>query len=146
MSEQTERILESIEKLTLRCDRKINLIVIHCSATPEGRDVSAEDIRLWHRRDRGFTDIGYHFVVRLDGSVECGRAINMAGAHCRGHNSNSIGICYIGGADRMLGSKDTRTAAQKVAIELLIEKLRGLYPKITVKKHRELAATECPGF
>lgn len=146
MNTQTERILKSIDNLNLRCDRNIDLIVIHCSATPEGRDVSAADIRRWHMRDRGFTDIGYHFVVRLDGRVEAGRRLGVAGAHCRGYNRHSIGICYIGGADRWLRSKDTRTPAQREALDLLVGRLREVYPEATVSKHRELAATDCPGF
>ena len=142
----TQRIMEGINRLDLTCGRKIDLIVLHCSATPEGRDVSAADIRRWHMHDRKFADIGYHFVVRLDGTVEAGRPLSMAGAHCLGYNKRSIGICYVGGADGELRSKDTRTPAQREALDLLVGKLRERYPEATVRKHRELASTDCPGF
>lgn len=141
-----ERIAGQVNGLSLECGRDVDMIVLHCSATPEGRDVSASDIRRWHVEERGFADIGYHFVVRLNGTVECGRSLDRAGAHCRGYNSRSIGVCYVGGADGSLKSKDTRTDCQRVALELLTERLQSRYPGISVKKHRELAATCCPGF
>lgn len=76
--------------------RKISEIIIHCADTPEGRDDSIEDIRRWHKA-RNFKDVGYHYVIRLDGTLEKGRMIEDVGAHCTGHNAESIGICYIGG-------------------------------------------------
>ena len=75
--------------------RQINYIIIHCSATKAGRDFHAKDIDKWHR-ERGFDEIGYNAVVDLDGTVEPGRSESKPGAHCKGHNSDSIGICYIG--------------------------------------------------
>lgn len=85
-----------------RCDcknvlymRKIDDIIIHCTATAEGRDVSVADIRRWHKA-RGFVDVGYHYVVYLDGSVHEGRPLAQVGAHCRGHNAHSVGVCYVG--------------------------------------------------
>lgn len=141
-----ERIRKCIGLLDLSCRREIDLIVLHCSATPEGRDVCVSNIRRWHVDERGFTDIGYHFVVRLDGTVEPGRPPGMAGAHCRGHNTRSIGVCYVGGADTHLKSKDTRTPQQRVALDLLVDRLLTIYPHAVVKRHSELAATACPGF
>ena len=145
MTEETGRIKASVDRLKLRTARAINLIVLHCSATPQGRDVTVADIRRWHL-ERGFADIGYHFVVRLDGTVEAGRPVDRIGAHCKGHNRNSIGICYVGGADASLHSKDTRTPQQKQALAMLLDRLKSIYPEAVVRKHRELAATECPGF
>ena len=78
--------------------RDINKIIIHCSATPEGRDVNTETIRQWHTA-KGWSDIGYHYVIELDGSVNMGRDIDRIGAHTKGHNTGSIGICYVGGMD-----------------------------------------------
>ena len=72
--------------------RRIEEIILHCSATPEGRDVGVEEIRRWHVKGNGWRDVGYHFVVRLDGSVETGRPLRVAGAHCRGHNARSVGV------------------------------------------------------
>lgn len=143
---QQKAIAASVEALQLRTTRPIDLIVLHCSATPEGRDVDAATIRRWHTRERGFTDIGYHFVVRLDGTVEPGRPLALIGAHCLGHNRRSIGICYIGGTDSAGRSKDTRTPAQRAALEALLAKLAAIYPRAQVKKHRELSPTLCPGF
>lgn len=146
MTEETGRIKASVDRLKLRtAARAINLIVLHCSATPQGRDVTVADIRRWHL-ERGFADIGYYFVIRLDGTVEAGRPVDRIGAHCKGHNRNSIGICYVGGADASLRSKDTRTPQQKLALAMLLDRLKSLYPEAAVRKHRELAATECPGF
>lgn len=121
--------------------RPINEIIIHCSATPEGRDVSVADIRQWHLQ-RGFNDIGYHYVVYRDGSVHIGRPLRQVGAHCLGHNAHSIGICYIGGCEAVshrgqLPSKDTRTPEQKVALRKLITELRTRFPKARVLGHRD---------
>ena len=77
--------------------RKITEFIIHCSATREGQDVTAADIRRWHVQGNGWKDIGYHFVIRLDGTIELGRPIAEVGAQCAGHNAESIGICYVGG-------------------------------------------------
>lgn len=125
---------------------KVEKIIIHCSATPEGRDVTAKEIDRWHRA-RGFRCIGYHFVVRLDGSVERGRPENEIGAHCLGENARSIGVCYIGGIDRdTLKPKDTRTPAQRIALRKLVRQLEVRYPGATVHGHREFAAKACPCF
>ena len=91
--------------------RKINKIIVHCSATPEGRNVSAATIDKWHK-ERGWSGIGYHYVVKLDGSIEYGRMVDKVGDHCKGHNKSSIGICYIGGCDSDMKAKDTRTPQQ----------------------------------
>lgn len=135
--------------------RKIDMIVVHCTATKECRDVSAAEIDIWHRQ-RGFRmaadipgksrSIGYHYVIRLDGSVEAGRPEEAAGAHCRGYNSRSIGIVYAGGLDSHGRPKDTRTAAQKAAMLKLIEELLRKYPGASVHGHREFAAKACPCF
>lgn len=127
--------------------RTINEIIIHCSATPEGREVSIEDIRRWHRQ-RNFADIGYHYVIHLDGTVETGRAETAVGAHCLHHNQNSIGICYIGGTDRQDKPKDTRTPAQTAALAELIHRLCDRYnlPLTAVHGHNEYAQKACPSF
>ena len=96
--------------------RKITKIIVHCSATPEGRAVTVEDMDKWHR-ERGFDSIGYHFIIYLDGSIHLGRPIERPGAHCIGQNITSIGVCYIGGLERDCKTpKDTRTDAQKKAL------------------------------
>lgn len=125
--------------------RKITEIIIHCSATAEGRSYTIKDIEQWHLQ-RGFQMIGYHYVINLDGSISKGRPLSMAGAHCQGHNANSIGICYVGGLDRDGKPKDTRTAAQKASLRFLIQDLQTQYPGLTVHGHNDYAAKECPCF
>ena len=126
--------------------RNINKIIVHCSATPEGKDFSVADIRRWHLQ-RGFTDIGYHFVIYRDGSVNIGRPLQKSGAHCSGHNKNSIGVCYIGGvATDGKTPKDTRTSAQKDSLVRLITELRQQFPNASVHGHREFANKACPCF
>lgn len=128
-----------------KSSRTINEIIIHCSATKEGQNVTVEQIRQWHKK-RGFKDIGYHYVIYNDGSVHLGRDVDIAGAHCLNHNSKSIGVCYIGGLDKDMKAKDTRTDAQKVTLLDLLKQLKGLYPKATIHGHREYAAKACPCF
>lgn len=126
--------------------RKINEIIVHCAATPEGKNFKATDIDRWHR-ERKMKCIGYHYVVDLDGTVEPGRPESEIGAHCLGHNQYSIGVCYVGGlaADGKT-PKDTRTAAQKEALSALLNKLRAKYPNASIHGHRDFAAKACPSF
>jgi N-acetylmuramoyl-L-alanine amidase len=131
--------------------RKINKIIIHCSATREGEDISAAVIDGWHR-DRGWSGIGYHYVVSLNGNIEYGRPIDKQGAHVKDHNKGSIGICYIGGVESERSSngkwiaKDTRTLEQKESLLDLIKTLKRLHPEATVHGHNEFAAKACPCF
>jgi len=134
--------------------RKITEIIIHCSATREGKDFTAADIGRWHKA-RGFGasyggrtyHIGYHYVITLDGKVEEGRPESLTGAHCKGHNSHSIGVCYIGGlASDGKTPKDTRTAAQKDALVNLLLHLCRKYPSAKIHGHRDYAAKACPSF
>ncbi len=112
-------------------------IIIHCSATRAGQDFTATDIDRWHRQ-RGFRSIGYHFVIRLDGTIEPGRDVALDGAHCTGWNHRSIGICYIGGLDRNGRPADTRTEAQREALVRLVEDLRLVFPSLQqVIGHRD---------
>lgn len=137
--------IAAIPDSTFRCCRPIDEIIIHCSATKELHDFKAADIRRWHLQ-RGFADIGYHFVVGLDGSVETGRNIEKIGAHCLNHNRRSVGICYIGGLDSNGKPADTRTVEQRVALPELIRRIRRHHPRTSVHGHREFAAKACPCF
>lgn len=126
--------------------RNITEIIVHCTATPRGRDVTARMVDAWHRA-RGWNGIGYHYLVRLDGTVEAGRPEARAGAHCRGHNSRSIGVAYAGGVETDGHTPaDTRTPAQRAALRELVAELRRRYPGATVHGHREFAAKACPCF
>lgn len=129
----------------IKSKRIINEIIIHCSATVEGKDYTTEDIKKWHRA-RGFSDIGYHYIIYRDGSIHNGRNVNISGAHCTNHNAHSIGICYIGGVDKYNKPKDTRTLEQKNSLKNLLLKLKALYPKVTIHGHCEYANKACPCF
>ena len=127
--------------------RTITLIVIHCSAVRPGQQSSAKKINDWHR-DRGFQNgIGYHYVVRRDGSIEPGRPLEMIGAHVVGHNRHSIGICYEGGLNSFGKDADTRTPEQKATLRKLLEELHRKFPKALIVGHRDLnPGKRCPCF
>lgn len=126
--------------------RNINEIIIHCSATPEGREVTVKDITKWHI-ERGFKTIGYHYIIYLDGSVHIGRSEEEVGAHCLNHNSNSISICYVGGMNKVNKKpKDTRTDKQKEALIGLVKDLKIKYSSATIHGHNEFADKACPSF
>lgn len=126
--------------------RKINEFIVHCTATAEGKNFKAADIDRWHKQ-RGWEGIGYHHVVDLDGTVEPGRPESKQGAHCLGHNANSIGVVYIGGlASDGKTPKDTRTPQQKAALVKLLIELKHKYPGAVIHGHRDFAAKACPSF
>ena len=125
--------------------RELKEIILHCTATKEGQDYSVEQVRKWHL-DRGFNDIGYHFLIRLDGTVEAGRPLETVGAHCKGHNANSIGIAYVGGLDKNGRPKDTRTLPQKEAMRRLVHDLKQYFPRLEVHGHNEYSTKSCPCF
>ena len=127
--------------------RTITLIIIHCSATPEGRSLSFEECRRDHIMHRHLRDIGYHFYITRDGTVHDGRPIEKVGAHCEGHNSHSIGICYEGGLDANGKPADTRTEAQRKALKSLVERMHRLFPKALIVGHHDLNPRKaCPCF
>lgn len=137
---------EKLTSIPAKSSRNIKELIVHCSATPEGKSFTTSDIKKWHLA-RGFSDIGYHYVIYLDGSVHPGRSVDKIGAHCTNHNSNSIGICYIGGvAKDGKTPKDTRTQAQKEALVKLLKDLLALYPKASIRGHRDFANKACPSF
>lgn len=140
------RAVVEIENLVKSGTRKVNEIIVHCSATPAGRNVRCADIRRWHTTERGFTDIGYHFLVCLDGTVESGRPLDRPGAHCIGHNRKSIGICYAGGTDGLGNPADTRTPAQKRALAALISAITTRIGGLSIHGHRDFAPKACPCF
>lgn len=125
--------------------RKINEIIIHCSDTPESREVTVDDIDMWHRQ-RGWKGIGYHYVIYLDGSIHNGRKIEEIGAHCTGHNKNSIGICYVGGCDEEMNPKDTRTEEQKQSLLDLLYRLKEKFPNAKIYGHNDFVNKCCPCF
>ena len=127
--------------------RKINLIVVHCTATEEGKDYTVDWIRKVHK-SKGYSDIGYHYVIYRDGSLHVGRNINLVGAHARGFNTGSIGVVYVGGCPKgdLKHNKDTRTPQQKETLLHLLKDLRKMYPHARIVGHKDLNATGCPSF
>ena len=117
--------------------RRIDEIIVPCTATKEGVDVSVEQLRNDHMKNRGFSDIGYHYVVMRSGVVEYGRDVDIAGAHCTGHNAHSIGVVYVGGLSKLGKATDTRTNEQKAALMGLLMDLRRLYPDAKIVGHRD---------
>lgn len=126
--------------------RTITLIIVHCSAVRPGQQSSAADIDRWHK-SQGWKGIGYHYVVRRDGTIERGRPETDVGAHCQNHNRHSIGVCYEGGLDAMGKPDDTRTEAQKASLLRLLKELRERYPKAIIGGHHDLnPMKECPCY
>lgn len=127
--------------------RKINYIIVHCSATRVTQDVTVEDIDRMHR-ERGYVrGIGYHYYVCKDGKIYEGRPLEWNGAHCRGWNAVSLGVCYEGGLDAQGKPADTRTMAQKASMLSLLEVLKDRYPEAHIMGHRDTGAKkECPCF
>ena len=127
--------------------REIEKIIIHCSATPPSMDIGAEEIRRWHVDDNGWSDIGYHYVIRRDGTVEPGRPLEKAGAHCRGYNQKSIGICLVGGTAESNGASEFNfTWNQIKELEQKLITLECLYNGVTIHGHNEFSEKACPVF
>jgi N-acetyl-anhydromuramyl-L-alanine amidase AmpD len=122
-----------------KSERKITEIIIHCSATPDGKDYTVDDLRRWHKQ-QGYADVGYHYIVYRNGILAQGRDVNIIGAHASGHNAHSIGICYIGGMNaENTQPEDTRTLRQKARLLSLLVDLRKLYPNARIIGHRDLS-------
>ena len=127
--------------------RNIKEIIVHCSATREGQDISVDTIKDWHVNGRGWSDIGYHFYIDIKGDIFKGRDIAKIGAHCSGHNRNSIGICYCGGVESDGKTpKDTRNTEQKEALIAVLRTLKAMYPNAVVHSHNDFANKACPSF
>lgn len=140
--------------------RLINEIIVHCEATPEGEEFSDESVSACHKQ-RKFSSyvkngktwyIGYHYIVHLDGSIHACRPESIKGCHCSGHNTNSIGVSYVGGCpprtdkNWMNKAKDTRTPAQKAALLKLLKELKAKYPNAKIYPHYKFANKACPSF
>lgn len=155
---QTWKLLDSLKAKPvssvpglIKSNRNIDLIIVHCTASAYGKNLSVEDIRKMHtlpvsKGGRGWSDIGYHYVVTLDGKIHNGRNVNLIGAHVSGKNTNSIGVVYVGGLDAKGKACDTRTPAQKQGLISLLTSLKKLYPHATIHGHNEFAAKACPCF
>lgn len=148
-------LLKLIPQRLKKSRRTIKEIIVHCTATPEGRNMTVEQIRAEHKA-KGWSDIGYHYVIDLNGKVCLGRDVDIIGAHCSagGHNTYSIGVAYVGGVENRPGvpyerlkAKDTRTTAQKNALLRLLLDLVCLYPDAKIYGHRDFDKSKaCPSF
>ena len=127
--------------------RQIDKIIVHCSATREGENFEVAEIRKWHVEGRGWSDIGYHFYIDLYGEIHKGRDIAKIGAHCKGHNRYSIGICYCGGVEADGKTpKDTRYDCQKESLTAVLRTLKAMYPNAVIHSHNDFANKACPSF
>jgi N-acetyl-anhydromuramyl-L-alanine amidase AmpD len=124
----------------------IKYLTIHCAATPEGRDVKAAEVSEWDRAK--FGQVSYHKVVELDGTIVDTLPDNTKGAHTGGANTGNVGVCYIGGVDKKLSPKDTRTPAQKASLRNIVAEYKRRYPGIIVRGHRDWPGVKkaCPSF
>lgn len=125
--------------------RLVDSIIVHCSATPPTMDVTAKDIDRWHR-ERGFLKIGYHFVIRRDGTIEDGRPVKEPGAHAKGHNRTSIGICLVGGVTKEQDAQFNFTHAQMGSLNSLVWKIKQDLPDIEITGHNDVSDKACPCF
>lgn len=125
--------------------RNINEIIVHCTATEFGVPVSDNDLYQWHVVERGFSDVGYHYVIHANGHISSYRSLLIPGAHCKGHNKHSIGIAYVGGLINGI-PHDTRTIPQKESLNNLIESLCNRFPITKISGHNEYSNKSCPCF
>jgi len=128
--------------------REISQIVVHCSYTPPSMDIGAETIRDWHVDDNGWDDIGYHYVITRNGEIEPGRPVGIAGAHVRGHNDHTIGVCLIGGMTEDDDEPESNfTHWQWDALDVLLHQLEAKLGRLDVVGHRDLdPSKDCPCF
>lgn len=128
--------------------REIKYIVVHCAATKPSQDIGVAEIRDWHVKGNGWRDVGYHYIIRRDGRVEDGRPIAQAGAHVAGYNSNSIGVCLVGGVDDKGQPEANYTSAQWEALKSKLRALKQQFPQAAIQGHRDFpkVAKACPCF
>jgi len=127
---------------------KPNKITIHCTATKASMDIGAKEIKKWHVKGNGWSDIGYHYIIRRDGTIEEGRPLNRQGAHVKGYNKNNIGISYVGGLDDNMKPEDNRTQDQKDSLDELINNLCQEFNIEDIRGHRDYPGVSkaCPCF
>ena len=126
--------------------REIKRVILHCTATKEGQDISLETIRGWHVVGNGWQDVGYHYVILLNGDIALGRNLFTQGAHTRGENEDSIGVAYVGGLDENGEPKDTMSLYQDIAFMRLFESLSVTFGKLDLHGHNEFSNKACPSF
>lgn len=128
--------------------QETNRIVVHCSATPPDMDIGADTIRDWHVNGNGWSDIGYHYVIRRNGNIEMGRQEGAIGAHAAGYNSDSFAVCLVGGVDQFNAPENNFTQDQFESLEMCLRGLLGWFPHAEILGHRDLpeVTKACPSF
>lgn len=128
--------------------RTTNRIVVHCAATNPTQDIGASEIRRWHVEGNGWSDIGYHQVIRRSGVIELGRPLHVIGSHARGYNSDSVAVCLVGGIDMEGNAENNFTDAQFHALEVTLDYWGLIYPGAEVLGHCDLPGVTkaCPSF
>lgn len=121
-------------------------IIVHCSYTKPSMNWGAEEIRKIHVDENGWAAIGYHYIIKRDGHIDRGRPHDAIGAHCRGENQHSIGICLIGGMAPLGGSEFNFTKAQMVSLNVKVAELKKEYPEATIHGHNSFSPKDCPCF
>ncbi len=125
----------------------IKYLVVHCSATPPTMNIGKEEIKQWHL-ERGWSDIGYHVVIRRNGVVEYGRPFDKMGAHIKGYNKNSLGVCLVGGVDDKGKPSNNFTERQFNTLGCVLTALEMLFPGASIRGHRDFPGVTkaCPSF
>ena len=143
LQNQIYRYIEELKYLK----NKVDKFIIHCTDTKEGMSFSVDTIRQWHTSpNRNWCDIGYHYLIDIDGKILNGRDERLIGSHCQGYNETSIGICYVGGRKSDGTNADTRNEKQKDALTKLLNHLHNRYPNAKVYGHRDFSSKTCPCF
>lgn len=130
----------------MKLRRSTEYIIIHCSATKPNQDIDVNDIRLWHTRDNGWSDIGYHSVITRGGEIQQGRDYHQVGAHCKGINNISVGVCLVGGIDEYGEAKNNFTEKQWKSLKRELQWLKTLFPDAMIAGHNQFSAKQCPSF
>lgn len=128
--------------------RRIDYVVIHCADTFADQDIGVEDIRHWHVAGNGWSDVGYHFVCRRDGTVEEGRDIKTIGAHVKGFNNHSIGLCWVGGRGENGSPENNMTKDQEVSLRGVVDRMLSAFPDAVLMGHNDFpgVSKSCPVF
>lgn len=132
-------------KVQFKQRTETTLLIVHCAATPPSMNIGLREIRQWHK-EKGWLDVGYHFIIKRDGTIEDGRDVGAIGAHCEGKNYTAVGVCLVGGVDAKGQPEANFTPQQMQALKDVLAGLKVEYPQATVHGHREFAAKACPSF
>lgn len=142
-------IPKSPVQASLKKRTKTNAIFIHCADTPPTMDIGWREINQWHVRDNGWSAVGYHVVIRRDGTIEAGRPLDTVGAHVASRNSDSVGVCLIGGKGAYAGMNPEKhfTKEQLASLVAVVKELQETYPGAEVLGHRDAdKGKQCPSF